>query len=149
MYEEENRPILSNFARSRFVYHQLRAQFNHDIWWLSLAILLITVTESDHFKTDPLAFSTFNIIFECISAYSCVGVSVGFPGQSFAFCGAWHPVSKLLLMAISLRGRHRGLSVIIDHTALFPQPPGGTEENCACQEEGKHVDMKQAPLGCV
>ncbi|KAJ5144840.1 hypothetical protein N7448_002232 [Penicillium atrosanguineum] len=149
IHEEDNRPSLSNFVRSRFVYHQLRSQFSHDIWWLSFAILLITVTESGHFKTDPLAFSTFNIIFECISAYSCVGVTVGFPGQSFAFCGAWHTFSKLLLIAISLRGRHRGLSVIIDHTALFPQTQGSTEENWTCEEKGKHVDRKEAPLGCV
>ncbi|KAJ5681593.1 uncharacterized protein N7477_001533 [Penicillium maclennaniae] len=147
--EEENRPRPSSFVRGRFVYHQLRSQFSHDIWWLSLAILLITVTESDHFNTNPLAFSTFNIIFESISAYSCVGVTVGFPGQSFAFCGAWHTFSKLLLIAISLRGRHRGLSVIIDHTALFPHPQGDHEEHFISQDQGKHVAMKEAPLGLV
>lgn len=146
---ESKRPKLSNFARGRFVYHQLRSQFSHDVWWLSIAILLITVTESDHFKTDPLAFSTFNIIFECISAYSCVGVTVGFPGQSFAFCGAWHKFSKLLLIAISLRGRHRGLSVIIDHAALFPEPQGDIEENVSRQGQSKHVDMNETPLACV
>ncbi|KAJ6104266.1 hypothetical protein N7523_010586 [Penicillium sp. IBT 18751x] len=147
--EETNHPRPSSFVRGRFVYHQLRSQFSHDIWWLSLAILLITVTESDHFNTNPLAFSTFNIIFESISAYSCVGVSVGFPGQSFAFCGEWHTFSKLLLIAISLRGRHRGLSVIINHTALFPQPQGSAEEHFASQNKGKHVVMKEAPLGPV
>jgi hypothetical protein len=99
----------SRFPRGQFFCEQLRSQFSHDIWLISLVVLLVTVAESDHFKVEPVSFSTFNILFEVVSAYSCVGVSVGYPGESYAFCGAWHTFSKLLLIAIALRGRHRGL----------------------------------------
>lgn len=102
---------LSQFARARFVYEQLRSQFNNDMWWLCLAILLITVTESSNYKASPLAFSTFNIIFEVISAYSCVGETMGFPGKSHAFSGEWHTFSKLLLIAVSVRGKIRSLPI--------------------------------------
>jgi hypothetical protein len=99
----------SRFARGQFFCKQLRSQFSHDIWLISLVVLLVTIAESDHYKAQPVAFSTFNIIFEVVSAYSCVGVSIGYPGKSYAFCGEWHTFSKLLLVVTALRGRHRGL----------------------------------------
>jgi hypothetical protein len=111
-----NGPRLSHFARGRFVYQQLHSQFSNDMWWLCLAVLLITVAESNHYKFDPMAFSTFNIIFEVVSAYSCVGESIGYPGKSYAFCGEWHTFSKLLLITVSLRGKIRSLPIVIDST---------------------------------
>ncbi|OQD84279.1 hypothetical protein PENANT_c013G00969 [Penicillium antarcticum] len=102
-------PTPSKLARGQFFCNQLRSQFSHDIWLISLVVLLVTVAESDHYKAHPVSFSTFNIIFEIISAYSCVGVSIGYPGKSYAFCGEWHTFSKLLLIVTALRGRHRGL----------------------------------------
>lgn len=138
----------ASFRHGRFVYKQLRSQFNHDIWWLSLAILLITIIESGHFTAEPLAFSTFNIIFEAVSAYSCVGVTIGYPGQSYAFCGAWHTLSKLLLIAVSLRGRHRGLSVIVNvDPFLQPRVINGTEKTQP--DKDRYVNIKETSFGCV
>lgn len=113
---EKHHPRLSQLARARFVYQQLHSQFNNDMWWLSLAVLSITVVESNRYKADPLAFSTFNIIFEVISAYSCVGETIGYPGKSYAFCGEWHTFSKLLLIAVSLRGKIRSLPILHETT---------------------------------
>ncbi|KAJ5425278.1 hypothetical protein N7465_000348 [Penicillium sp. CMV-2018d] len=146
--QESPRPRFSSFPHGRFVYKQLRSQFSHDIWWLSLAILLITIIESDHFTAEPLAFSTFKIIFEAVSAYSCVGVTIGYPGKSYAFCGAWHTLSKLLLIAVSLRGRHRGLSVIVN-TDPFLQPRGVNGKEKTQPEKDRYVNMKETSFGCV
>ncbi|KAJ5233515.1 uncharacterized protein N7469_005281 [Penicillium citrinum] len=107
-------PNLSIFPLARSVGQKIWSQFNSDIQWLGFATLLISIIESDHFRNDPLAFSTFKIIFETVSAYSCVGVSIGYPGQSYAFCGSWHALSKLVLIAVSLQGRHRGLASSLD-----------------------------------
>ncbi|KAJ6189303.1 hypothetical protein N7519_004211 [Penicillium mononematosum] len=147
--KESRRSSLSGLPHARFVYQQLRSQFSHDIWWLSLAILLITITESDHFEADPLAFSTFRIIFEAVSAYSYVGVSFGCPGQTYSFCGAWHTFSKVLLIAVALRGRHRGLSAILGNADLFPQSRGGTGEENRELEKNGHVNTKETSVGCV
>ncbi|KAJ5188464.1 hypothetical protein N7491_004789 [Penicillium cf. griseofulvum] len=134
-----HRSSLSRFPHARFVYEQVRSQFSHDIWWLSLAILVIAITESDHSEAEPLAFSAFRIIFEAVSAYSCVGVSIGYPGQTYSFCGAWHTLSKLLLIAVSLRGRHRGISVILANVDLFHKPRGITGEEKTGLEKHRHV----------
>ncbi|KAF4769041.1 hypothetical protein HAV15_008520 [Penicillium sp. str.  len=146
--QESPHPRSKRFPQGRFVYKQLRSQFSHDIWWLSLAILLITIIESDHFTAEPLAFSTFNIIFEAVSAYSCVGVTIGYPGQSYAFCGAWHTLSKLLLIAVSLRGRHRGLSVIFNADPSL-QPRGITATQKIQPEKDRYVNINETSLGCV
>jgi hypothetical protein len=147
--QKESHPSLSGLPHARFVYQQLRSQFSHDIWWLSLAILLITITESDHFEADPLAFSTFRIIFEAVSAYSYVGVSFGCPGQTYSFCGAWHTFSQVLLIVVALRGRHRGLSAIFGNADLFPQSRGGTGEENMELEKNRHVNTKETSVGCV
>ncbi|KAL1963902.1 hypothetical protein VTN77DRAFT_7708 [Rasamsonia byssochlamydoides] len=112
---DENNP-----SRSYFVRQQLRSQLSHDIWWICLAILGITIAEASNFERDPVTFATFNIIFEVVSAYGCVGISVGLPNQNYSFCGAWHTISKLILVAVMLRGRHRGLPVAIDKAVMLP-----------------------------
>jgi len=124
---------LSHFARGRFVFQQLRFQFSNDMWWLSLAVLLITVAESNNYKSDPMVFSTFNIIFEVVSAYSCVGESIGYPGKSYAFCGEWHTFSKLLLIAVSLRGKIRSLPIVVENRNALQQ---GALQKSTLKEEG-------------
>ena len=42
------------------------------------------------------------------------------PWNAYSFCGAWHTGSKLVLCAVMLRGRHRGLPVAIDKAVLLP-----------------------------
>ncbi|KAJ5636602.1 uncharacterized protein N7484_009915 [Penicillium longicatenatum] len=143
-------PTPSRLARSRFLYQQLRSQFSHDIWWISFAILLITIAESDHYKIQPVEFSTFNVIFEVISAYSCVGASIGYPGSNFAFCGQWNTFSKLLLVAVSLKGRLRGLSIA--NTKLTSSPcvlNKGQSFDVKSHEKDNYIESNRRLSSCV
>ncbi|KAL9620336.1 MAG: hypothetical protein Q9160_005135 [Pyrenula sp. 1 TL-2023] len=107
-------------SRAYFIRQQLRGQLAHDIWWLVVAVWLISIIESGQYDRDPIVFSTFNIVFECVSGYGTVGISTGVPWNAYSFCGAWHKLSKLVLCAVMLRGRHRGLPVAIDRAVLLP-----------------------------
>lgn len=107
-------------SRLGFISQQIHGQMAHDIWWLVLAVLVITTIETSHFMADPVAFSVFNIIFEVVSAYGTVGISVGIPRDAYSFSGAWHTGSKLVLCLVMLRGRHRGLPVALDHAVRLP-----------------------------
>jgi Trk-type K+ transport system membrane component len=111
-----------------FVSQQIKGQLAHDLWWLVLAIIIIVVIETDHFLTDPVTFSVFNILFEATSAYACVGLSVGLPTQSYSFSGGLHRGSKLVLCLVMMRGRHRGLPVAIDRAVRLPGENLITEE---------------------
>lgn len=107
-------------GRAYFVQHQFRLQLAHDSWWLALAVIIITIIEAGNFTRDPVTYSVFNILFETVSAYGCVGISTGLPNQAYSFSGGWHTLSKLVLCAVMIRGRHRGLPVAIDRAILLP-----------------------------
>ena len=130
-----SRPKTSE-TNSHFVRHQLRAQLAHDAWWLVVALFLIMIVEASHFSAHPDEYSVFNFIFEIVSAYGTVGISVGVPNEAYSFCGAWHPLSQLILCAVMLRGRHRGLPVAIDKAVLLP-----SEEHARAEEEDGRIKV--------
>jgi Trk-type K+ transport system membrane component len=113
---------------SYFVRQQLRAQLAHDAWFLAFAIFLISIVEGGQFESDPATYSVLNIIFEVVSGYACVGISVGLPYAAYSFCGSWHVLSKLILIVVMIRGRHRGLPVAIDKAVTLPGEHSGRAE---------------------
>lgn len=68
-----------------------------------------------------LEVDTVLSVFELISAYGTVGLSLGVPFANFSFSGALTPLSKLIVCAVMLRGRHRGLPVAIDRAVMLPK----------------------------
>ena len=82
---------MANWNRADFVRQQLRSQLGHDLWWIALAIFLITIIETGQFERNPVVFATFNIIFEVVSAYGTVGISTG--GKMSLYFGAACPKS--------------------------------------------------------
>ena len=76
-------------------------------------------------------FNVFDIIFELVSAYGTVGLSLGVPYDNYScvaivpkvswitlcslrrFSGAFSVLGKLVVTAVMLRGRHRGLPVAV------------------------------------
>jgi Trk-type K+ transport system membrane component len=115
-------PELSDGKQSngQFVRQQIRAQLAHDAWTIVLALFFIMIVEGSQFSEDPAVYSVFNFLFEIVSAYGCVGISVGIPTANYSFSGSWHVLSKLILCVVMLRGRHRGLPVAIDLAVLLP-----------------------------
>ncbi|KAI1264873.1 TrkH-domain-containing protein [Xylariaceae sp. FL1019] len=113
---------IDEFDESRidFISHQVRGQLSHDLWWLVLAVLFIMIIETRHFLEDPVTYSVFNVVFEVVSAYGCVGISIGLPNQAYSFSGGLYTGSKLVLCAVMLRGRHRGLPVALDRAVRLP-----------------------------
>lgn len=123
-------PHMDKDTGKQFVRMQIRSQLAHDLWWLGVAVLLITCIEVGNFDRDPITYSVFNIIFETVSAYGCVGISTGLPDQPYSFSGGWSTCSKLILCAVMLRGRHRGLPVALDRAVKLPKGEmGDTEED--------------------
>lgn len=129
-------------TRGYFVRQQLRGQLAHDLWWVVLAILFITIIETSSFERDPVTYSVFNVIFEVISAYGCVGLSIGLPTAAYSFSGGWHVMSKLILCAVMVRGRHRGLPVAIDRAVLLPG-----EHLAAAEEQDALIRMEKSGTG--
>ncbi|KAK4683982.1 Trk/Ktr/HKT type cation transporter, partial [Tremellales sp. Uapishka_1] len=107
----------------KYLKWHLRRQLAFDIWPLALSVFLIAVIERGKLL-DPNKsqwFTLFRIIFECTSAYSTVGLSLGTPNNNYSFSGELSTLSKLVMIAVMLRGRHRGLPVAIDRAIMLPQ----------------------------
>ncbi|KAL1843550.1 hypothetical protein VTJ49DRAFT_1143 [Mycothermus thermophilus] len=102
------------------VSHHVRSQLSHDMWWVALAFFVITILETQHTIANPTVFSLFNILFEIVSAYANNGVSIGLPSASHSFSGAWRGGSKLVMVFVMLRGRHRDLPVALDRAVKLP-----------------------------
>ena len=59
------------------------------------------------------------LVFEMVSAFGGIGLTLGIPTDNFSFSGAFRPLSKLIVCVIMLRGRHRGLPVAIDRASRY------------------------------
>ena len=81
--------------------------------WLVLIIILICLTEQKKLASDP-NFTFFKIVFEVISAFGNVGVSLGHPSVIVSFSGVLSPFSQFLIIWTVIMGRHRGLSGSMD-----------------------------------
>jgi hypothetical protein len=62
----------------------------------------------------------FNVLFEIVSAYGTVGLSLGYPGINASFSAEFRVISKLVICAMMIRGRHRGLPYALDRAILLP-----------------------------
>ncbi|KAF1949043.1 TrkH-domain-containing protein [Byssothecium circinans] len=99
---------------------QVRGQLSHDVWWIALALFLITLIETHHSIEKPVVYSVFNILFEIVSGYTNIGISVGLPDQAYSFTGGMYMGSKVIMILVMLRGRHRGLPVALDRAVRLP-----------------------------
>ncbi|KAF7428771.1 low affinity potassium transporter [Pleurotus ostreatus] len=107
----------------RYLARHARMQLAFDMWWLVTAVFLVCIIERANLDAVENFgwFNIFNILFELVSAYGTVGLSLGIPTENYSFSGAFHPLSKLIVCAVMIRGRHRGLPVAIDRAVLPPE----------------------------
>ncbi|KAH3758995.1 low-affinity potassium transport protein [Pelomyxa schiedti] len=97
---------------SRALYHT-KKQMISDILWVVLPFFVICTIEGNKITSDP-NFTHFKVLFEVISGYANVGLSLGYPNKPFSFSGTWHTSSKLILTVCMLFGHHRGFPDHID-----------------------------------
>ena len=62
----------------------------------------------------------WSVFFEVVSAYGNVGLSLGHPTNLTSLCGHFNVFSKLIICAMMIRGRHRGLPYALDRAITLP-----------------------------
>lgn len=106
-----------------YVGAHLRRQLSFDLWYVFLGLFVIAIVEGDRLQSeqgDKVAFSLFAVLFEVVSAYGTVGLSFGYPNTDPSFSSQFRTISKLVIIAMQLRGRHRGLPYALDKAILLP-----------------------------
>lgn len=89
--------------------YQLRRLLLQDLMWVIFPWFLITACEG-YTEFKP-AFST---LFEVVSAYGPVGLSVGVAHHNWSFSGSYGVASKLIIILVMLLGRHRDMPDTFD-----------------------------------
>jgi Trk-type K+ transport system membrane component len=134
VYEEKSLGVWadkdSEDEQSSYLSHHLRRQLSFDLWFVFLGFFLIAIVEGARLEnTNEYAFSLFSVLFEIVSAYGTVGLSLGFPGVNASFSGQFKTISKLIIIAMQIRGRHRGLPYALDRAILLPSESLHQKEN--------------------
>ncbi|KAI0767347.1 TrkH-domain-containing protein [Fomes fomentarius] len=118
-----NRPSESRVAIwGKYLARHARRQLSFDMWWLSVSLFLVCIIERKNLTNSEKMsyFNIFTLLFELVSAYGTVGLSLGIPGFNYSLSGEMHTLSKLIIILVMIRGRHRGLPVALDRAVLMP-----------------------------
>ena len=110
--EDDNTP-------KTFISSHLRRQLSHDFWFLSLGIFIICICEGGKLNKGDPNYSIFAVMFEVVSAYGTVGLSLGYPTVNTSLSGTFSTISKLVVIALMIRGRHRGLPYALDRAIIL------------------------------
>lgn len=127
-----------------YVGAHLRRQLSFDLWYIFLGLFIIAIAEGDRLSnTNEYAFTLFSVLFEIVSAYGTVGLSLGYPGINASFSAEFSVVSKLVVIAMQVRGRHRGLPYELDRAVLLPSDSLHKKED---EDAAKRVQRRNSSI---
>ena len=127
-----------------YVGAHLRRQLSFDLWYIFLGLFIVAIAEGGRLQdvNDP-AFSLFACLFEIVSAYGTVGLSLGYPTVDASFSTEFSVVSKLVIIAMMVRGRHRGLPYELDRAILLPSESLHKKED---QDASKRMQRRNSAV---
>lgn len=119
-YEERSIGLDEGDDSAAGIASHLQKQLAYDIWFQFLAFFLVSTIERGHILRGDPGFDSFSVLFEVTSAYGTVGLSTGVPGEDYSLSGSFASLSKVVMLFVMVRGRHRGLPLAIDRSILLP-----------------------------
>lgn len=127
VYEEKSLGLYGSAAQDdeernehgfSYVGAHLRRQLSFDLWFIFIGYFILTISEGPRLMSGDI--SMFGVLFEIVSAYGTVGLSLGYTGVNASLCSQFSVVGKLVIIAMMIRGRHRGLPYGLDRAILLP-----------------------------
>lgn len=118
--DEEHEDEGSDKTPKTFIGTHLRNQLSFDLWFVFLGLFIICIAEGPKLDKQNIRFTVFSILFEIISAYGTVGMSLGYPNVNASLSYKFTTLSKLVIIAMMIRGRHRGLPYTLDRAIMLP-----------------------------
>ncbi|KAJ5824274.1 Potassium transport protein high-affinity [Penicillium robsamsonii] len=116
----KNTDVDESDGRSYIINH-IQNQLSFDLWYIFLGCFCICIAEAGKIADTSIpAFSVFSVLFEVVSAYGNVGLSLGYPTVSTSLCGEFTVLSKIVVCVMMIRGRHRGLPYKLDRAIVLP-----------------------------
>lgn len=120
-HDDEDAGVEDRTTTPSYIGFHLRRQLSFDLWYVFMGLFIIAIAEGPQLaNTSNSSFQLFNVLFEVVSAYGTVGMSFGYPGFNTSFSAQFNVVGKLVIIAMQIRGRHRGLPYSLDRAVLMP-----------------------------
>ncbi|KIX99526.1 uncharacterized protein Z520_05102 [Fonsecaea multimorphosa CBS 102226] len=155
VYEEKSLGIYGTPAEEdedegepSYIGAHLRRQLSFDLWYIFLGMFIIAIVEGGRLQNpNDNAFSLFAVLFEIVSAYGTVGLSLGYPTINASFSAEFHKLSKLVIIAMQIRGRHRGLPYELDRAILLPSESLQAKEAKEAERVMSRVQRRRSSIG--
>ncbi|KAG8409920.1 hypothetical protein J3458_018995 [Metarhizium acridum] len=114
-------PTYNEDRGASYLLQHMQKQLGFDLWYIFLGLFCLSVSEASKLA-DPSepAFSFFAIFFEVVSAYGGVGLTMGYPDITSALSTEFSTFGKVVMCAMMLRGRHRGMPYGLDRAIMLP-----------------------------
>lgn len=138
--DEEEQPSGSDLS---YVGSHLRRQLSFDLWYIFVGFFILNISEGSSLMDNK--FSGFSVLFEVVSAYGTVGMSLGYANGNESLCSQFSVIGKLVMMAMVIRGRHRGLPYGLDRAILLPSESLNATE--AADAMARHTSHTSAATG--
>ena len=145
VYEDDEDPDSLNDSTNSKTYlkSHVRNQLSFDLWYIFLGCFCICCSEASRIMDpDDPALTVFPVFFEVASAYGNVGLSLGHPSVNTSLSGTFNVFSKLVICAMMIRGRHRGLPVRLDRAIMLPSDKFHADEE---EQIGSKAAVKTLP----
>lgn len=105
-------------AADIYMLSRLKTQMFSDLTFVIVCIFLIVSIECNRPLNPPIA--PFAVIFEVVSGFGNVGLSLGYPGTVTSLSGMFTTASKLIMVVVFMVGRNRGLPDNVDKSVQIP-----------------------------
>jgi potassium uptake Trk family protein len=140
-----------------YLINYMWSQLSFDLWYIFLGLFCICCSESnrivsrDDYMSSQYCFGFSMIVLLTVlrpflysqfslrsSRHGNVGLSLGHPSNSSSLSGHFNAFSKLVVCAMMLRGRHRGLPCALDRAVTLPSDKSDmTMQESQTVEHGK------------
>ncbi|EAS35498.3 trk family potassium uptake protein [Coccidioides immitis RS] len=148
-YEESSLGIfdsteeLVEMKRTSYLGVHIKMQLAFDLWYVFLGVFVLAIAEGSKIA-DPNnpGFNMFSIFFEVISAYGNVGLSLGHPDVNTGLTGKFGIVGKLVICAMMIRGKHRGLPYEVDRAIILPGEKRIVEEDARIEAMSHNLSRR-------
>lgn len=118
IYQEAAEDDETKHSSFSYVGAHLRRQLSFDLWFIFIGFFILSISEGSRLQNSD--FTMFAVLFEIVSAYGTVGMSLGYSTVNASLSSQFSVVGKLVVIAMQIRGRHRGLPYGLDRAVLLP-----------------------------
>ncbi|KAJ4411320.1 low affinity potassium transporter [Neurospora sp. IMI 360204] len=136
--EEETASPSSDLS---YIGSHLRRQLSFDLWFIALFFFMLAISEGTRIMNGET--DMFALMFEIISAYGTVGMSLGYSTGNASLSAIFSTAGKVFIIMTLIRGRHRGLPYGLDRAILLPKElNSSSSEDDKVERQRSHASAK-------